>query len=386
MFLISLPHSHQSELRAVRERLDRAGCRYQSIALADRVQVVAFPSSGHEADLAAELQRVRGVERVVRLRSPYCLSAREATEARTRVTVSAGLEIGGNEFVVMAGPCAIESYGQTRQIAGVVKGAGARVLRGGAFKPRTSPFAFQGLGHDGLEVLRGVREETGLPIISELMDQSEAAAVDEAVDIIQIGMRNALNYALLRDVGRLRSRRPVLLKCGIGTTLDEFLCAADYILCEGNPNVILCLRGTIGISRESRSSLNVADIPALRKRTHLPIIVDPSHVAGAWDLVPAIAASAVVAGADGLLVEVHHDPSGALCDAGQCLRPELFHAMMHRIRLLAQVMGRTMASAPEPMSRGEAHPFSDFCLEAPPAAPAKEGYSRVGLQAREAAL
>ena len=232
-----------------------------------------------------------------------------------------------------------------------------------------------------------MRKETGLPVVSELLGQRELEQVDEAVDIIQSGMRNNLNTMLLKDVGRLPSHRPVLLKCGIGTSLDEFLCAADYILDGGNPNVILCLRGTIGFSMETRSSMNVADIPALRKRTHLPIVVDPSHVAGRWDLVPAIAAAALVAGADGLLVEVHDDPAHALSDGEQSLLPERFHRMMHRLRLLAPILGRSVADCSSPTFHDRGHPMNDFCMEEPTGALYEDSLqetARVLMGAKEA--
>ncbi len=366
MLLTRFADSNALQIENATKILHRYGCEPILVNEEPGALFLTKIRNGSMERLRTELQQLPGVLHVIDIGGPYVLSSRDAREKRTQIRITDDVVIGGKEFVVMAGPCSVESLPQTMDIARSVKEAGASVLRGGAFKPRTSPFSFQGLREEGLEILKAVRGETGLPVISELLGQRKLEAVDDAVDIIQIGMRNSQNYMLLKEVGKLESRRPVLLKCGIGSSLDEFLCAADYILSGGNPNVILCLRGTIGFSQETRSSMNVADIPALRKRTHLPIVVDPSHVAGRWDLVPAISAAALVAGADGLLVEVHHSPEQALSDGEQSLKPERFHRMMHRLRLLAPIIGRKVAECSSPRFRDRGHPMRDFCMEDPP--------------------
>ncbi len=361
MLYIRLRTEEERDRRAVEVRLAEVGTAVRRVG-ADAL--VAKVVNGNRQRLLRDLKADPRVALATTVDTPYVLSSRQVAEGRTRVPIHGGTVVGSEAFVVMAGPCTVESREQTLGVAGVVRDAGALVLRGGAFKPRTSPYSFQGLGKEGLEILAQAREETGLAVISEVMDQRELELVDGHVDILQVGMRNALNYALLRDIGQLPSRRPVLIKCGIGTTLGEFLSAADYVLAGGNPNVILCLRGTIGMT-EARASMNITDLPLLRKRTHLPIIMDPSHVAGRWDLVPAIAAAALVAGADGLLVEVHEAPENALADGDQSLMPGTFHRLMHRLRLLAATLGRTMATAPRPRVKDTGHPLHDLCIEGP---------------------
>jgi 3-deoxy-7-phosphoheptulonate synthase len=328
--------------------------------------LILFEPIGPTKDLCADLRALPGVAEACVLDTPYILSARKAAGDRTRVRVGADLVVGGTEFVVMAGPCAVETQDQVSTAARAVRDAGARIIRGGAYKPRTSPFGFQGRGEAGLDILGQARHETGLPIVSEVMSPGDVDGVTAKVDILQVGMRNALNYPLLTAIGHHPDRPPVLLKCGIGTPVTEFLCAADYILAGGNANVILCLRGTVGLSGDSRATLNIADIPALRGRTHLPIIVDPSHAAGRRDFVPSMAAAALAAGADGLLIEVHDRPDAALSDGAQSLTPPGFSALMRHLRRLAPVMGRTMIDpvGPEPQKNG--HPFTDLCMEAPP--------------------
>lgn len=363
MLVVALRNPTVRDIQVVDETIRARGEISARVPTADGVVFLCREENNHS--MVEKLASLREVDRIVQIDSRYVLSAREAVRERTTVRIGPGTEVGSGEFVVIAGPCSVETDAQTRATARAIRSAGARALRGGAFKPRTSPFSFQGLGLAGLDILRSVRDETGLPVVSELMDGAMISAVDSAVDVIQIGMRNAQNYALLKQVGRLQSRRPVLLKCGTGMDLDEFLSAADYILSGGNPNVILCLRGSVGFSREGRSVLNVVDIPALRKRTHLPIVVDPSHSAGHWEYVPAVAAAALVAGADGLLVEVHHDPEKALSDGEQSLRPDHFHRMMHRLRLMAPVLGRTMTPCETPFLVPEGHPMAELCLEGP---------------------
>lgn len=339
-------------------------CEHGELVRTVRLASEAFVlvrSGRPEQEALARFTELPRVAAALSLDTPFILSSRLMTDLSTRVVIRPDLEVGGEEFVVMAGPCAVETDEQVRGTARSVRESGARVLRGGAFKPRTSPFSFQGHRLAGLEILQRAGQEAGLPIVSEVMATQDLDEVVQSVDILQVGMRNALNYSLLTAIGRHPGRPPVLLKRGVGSTLDELLCAADYVLQGGNPNVLLCLRGTLNGLGHSRASLNIADIPALRRLTHLPIIVDPSHAAGRRDLVPAMSQAALVAGADGLLVEVHIKPEEALVDGPQSLTPHGFASMMQRLRDLSRVMGRTMHSDREPEESSEPeHPSHTY--------------------------
>lgn len=256
--------------------------------------------------------------------------AARTTDARTLIPV--GEITLGRDFVVMAGPCSVESEAQTLAAARAVKAAGADLLRGGAFKPRTSPYAFQGLGLEGLKILARAREATGLPIVTEVLDPRDVSWVAEFADILQIGTRNMQNFALLKEVGK--APRPVLLKRGMYSTLEEWLNCAEYILSEGNPNVILCERGIRTFETYTRNTLDLSAVPAIKELTHLPIVVDPTHSTGRLSLIGPMSLAAVAAGADGLLIEVHPHPAEALCDADQALTPEMFRDLMVRLRSL----------------------------------------------------
>lgn len=257
---------------------------------------------------------------------------------RKTISLGPGLSIGGDQFVVMAGPCAVETREQLTAAADAVAAAGAALLRGGAFKPRTSPRSFQGLGEAGLQLLREASVRTGLPVVTEVMDPRDVPLVAAHAAVLQIGSRNMQNFPLLREVGR--QRLPVLLKRGAAATIDELLLAADYVLQEGNGEVILCERGVRGFDPSTRYVLDLAAVPALRQRTPLPVVVDPSHGTGDAALVPAMAKAAVAAGADGLLIEVHADPDHALCDGRQALRPAEFAQLMQELRRLVPICGR----------------------------------------------
>ena len=273
-----------------------------------------------------------GVMQAIPVSKAYKLVSREMKRENTVITLANGLTIGKGRFVVMAGPCAIESENQALTIARLVKAEGAQIFRGGAFKPRTSPYSYQGLGPEGLKILDKVRQETGLLIVTEAMDHDSLKQVMEYADIVQIGARNMQNYTLLRHAGQIR--KPILLKRGMYATLDEWLMSAEYIMSEGNSQVILCERGIRAIGEHARNLLDLATIPAGRRETHLPIVVDPSHAAGRRDLVPPLARAAVAAGADGLLIEVHHEPEKALSDGAQSLYPNQFAELMKEIRTL----------------------------------------------------
>ena len=256
--------------------------------------------------------------------------ASQETEQRTVVKVS-GVEIG-RDFVVIAGPCSVESEAQILNTARAVRAAGADMLRGGAFKPRTSPYAFQGLGIQGLKILEKAKKETGLPIVTEVVDPRDVSWVAEFADVLQIGTRNMQNYSLLKEVGK--SGRPVLLKRGMYSTLEEWLNCAEYILSEGNPDVILCERGIRTFETYTRNTLDLSAVPAIKELSHLPIIIDPTHSTGRISLIASMSMAAVAAGADGMIVEVHHKPEEALCDADQALTPDMFANMMKRLRPL----------------------------------------------------
>jgi 3-deoxy-7-phosphoheptulonate synthase len=256
--------------------------------------------------------------------------AARSTEARTLIPV--GEVTLGRDLVVMAGPCSVESAAQTLAAARAVKAAGADLLRGGAFKPRTSPYAFQGLGLEGLKILAQAREATGLPIVTEVLDPRDVSWVAEFADILQIGTRNMQNFALLKEVGK--ASRPVLLKRGMYSTLEEWLNCAEYILSEGNPNVILCERGIRTFETYTRNTLDLSAVPAIKELTHLPIVIDPTHSTGRLSLIGPMSLAAVAAGADGLMIEVHPNPAEALCDADQALTPEMFRELMVRVRSL----------------------------------------------------
>jgi len=272
---------------------------------------------------------------------PYKLTSRETQPTDTLVHVG-GVVLGGREVVVVAGPCSVEGSEQTLATARAVKRAGARLLRGGAFKPRTSPYSFQGLGRAGLEILARAREETRLPIVSEVVDTETFDEVAAFVDVVQIGSRNMQNYSLLRRAGR--ARRPVLLKRSMSGTLEEFLMAAEYLLAEGNRDVILCERGIRAFSDYSRYTLDLSIVPELKRITHLPVLVDPSHAAGRRDLVLPLARAAVAAGADGVLIEVHPEPDRAWSDGPQSLTPEMFATLMSELRALAPALSRGIAA------------------------------------------
>lgn len=278
---------------------------------------------------------------VFRLFSGPELSGPRSTLPKT-IPLGPDLQIGGDDFVVMAGPCAVESSELLFAAADAVATAGAGLLRGGAFKPRTSPKSFQGLGVEGLKLLAAASRRTGLPVVTEVMDPREVALVAEHAGMLQVGSRNMQNFPLLREVGQ--QRKPVLLKRGAAATIDELLHAADYILQEGNPNVVLCERGVRGFDPSTRYVLDLAAVPVLRERSPLPVIVDPSHGTGKASYVPAMAKAALVAGADGLLVEVHADPAQARCDGAQALTPAIFAKLMSELRELAPLVGKTLAA------------------------------------------
>ena len=285
------------------------------------------------------IEVIPGVEKVMPVLKPYKLVSREFRPEPSLVNVS-GVAVGGKAVVVMAGPCSVENREMLLETAKAVKQAGAHVLRGGAFKPRTSPYSFQGLGEEALKFLREVSRETGMPVVTELMDVRDTELLEQYADIIQIGARNMQNFDLLKEVGQLR--KPVLLKRGLSATINEFLLAAEYILSQGNFNVILCERGIRTFEDQTRFTLDLNAVPVIKKLSHLPVIVDPSHGTGDWEYVGPMARAAVAAGADGLMLEVHPNPEVALSDGPQSLLPKKFAALMKDLKKVAQVVGRTL--------------------------------------------
>jgi 3-deoxy-7-phosphoheptulonate synthase len=291
------------------------------------------------AEEAAVLEGLPGVLEVIPVTHAYKLVSREVKSEDTIVRVGA-VEVGGPELVLMAGPCAVESVEQTLAIARAVKAAGAHILRGGAFKPRTSPYSFQGLGEAGLRILAEAREATGLPVVSEAIDVESVDLVEKYADVIQIGARNMQNFSLLKRAGR--AKKPVLLKRGLSATLEEFLMSAEYILSEGNYSVILCERGVRTFSDFSRNTLDLSIVPAVKQISHLPIFVDPSHGTGRRDKVAPLSRAAAAVGADGLIIEVHNDPNRALSDGPQSITPEMFVELVADLRKIAPVIGRRL--------------------------------------------
>ena len=278
------------------------------------------------------------VEDVRRVSEPYKKANRKFHPEDTVVDVG-GVSVGGGHFAVIAGPCSVESESQIETVAASVQAAGARLLRGGAFKPRTSPYSFQGMRAEGLELLRHARAKTGMPIVTEIMN-TEHLPLFADVDLVQVGARNMQNFELLKAVGQ--SGRPVLLKRGLSATLEELVMSAEYIMAEGNDQVILCERGIRTFEPSMRNTLDISAVPMLKKMTHLPVVIDPSHAAGIAWMVEPLAAAAVAAGADGLMVEVHNDPAHALCDGAQSLTPAQFSALMDKLRPLVSLMGKTL--------------------------------------------
>jgi 3-deoxy-7-phosphoheptulonate synthase len=294
-----------------------------------------------EFDLAI-FEAMDGVKEAHRIASPYKLASRGFRPAGTVVRVG-NVEIGGERVVVMAGPCSVESRDQIERSAELVARAGAAVIRGGAFKPRSSPYAFQGLGEEGLEMLRVAADRNGLLAVSEVMDQTQIPLVAQYADIMQVGARNMQNFTLLRELGKLR--KPVLLKRGPSATIEELLLSAEYILAGGNYDVILCERGIRTFETYTRNTMDVSAIPVVKKLSHLPIVADPSHGTGRREMVAPVARASVAAGADGLLIEVHPDPDHALSDGAQSLRPEQFQELMAQLRIIAPAVGRRVAEA-----------------------------------------
>ena len=334
-------HATEKQIRAVCDRIEALGFKAHPIPGAVRTAIGITGNTG-AVDIGS-LESMAGVAECIPVSKPYKLVSRDIKEENTVVripTPSGEVTFGGSAVAMVAGPCAIESREQAFTVAERVKAAGARLFRGGAYKPRTSPYSFQGMGEPGLKILAEVRDKFGLGIVTEAIDNESLELVEKYADVIQIGARNMQNFSLLKVAGR--SRKPVLLKRGMSATLDEFLMAAEYIMSEGNYNVILCERGVRTFSDHTRNTLDLSMIPAVQRRSHLPIVVDPSHGTGRRAKVLPLSRAAVAVGADGLLVEVHHDPDRALSDGMQSIIPEEFVALIEECRQIAAVLHRTL--------------------------------------------
>lgn len=334
----------RAQLMALLCRLTGSQRPISSVVIDGR-EVIALDHTHLDAQAAALLGQQSAVERVIPLKTAYKLVSRAFKEESTSIVVGAGhaceqVVIGGAqaEPVIIAGPCAVENREQLLETARAVKAAGAQILRGGAFKPRTSPYQFQGLGVEGLHLLAEARQVTGLPVITEVMEPDLVETVAEHADILQIGSRNMQNFPLLQAAGRHSHKRPVMLKRGLSSTIDEWLLAAEYIVAAGNPNVILCERGIRSYDPQTRNVLDLSCVPLLHELTHLPIVVDPSHATGRCELVPTMSRASIAAGAEGLIIEVHPDPNSALCDGRQSITPETLQKIVRQTHTLAMMM------------------------------------------------
>ncbi|MBI4520125.1 MAG: 3-deoxy-7-phosphoheptulonate synthase [Gemmatimonadetes bacterium] len=341
MIIVTRKDVSEEEIDHIRERIEGLGLRTHVSRGESRTVIGCIGDEERLEEIP--LLAIPGVEQVLPVLRPYKLASREFTADPTRIALGDHV-IGGKEVVVIAGPCSVENREMLHATARAVKSAGAKGLRGGAFKPRTSPYSFRGLGTQGLELLAEVRSAYGLPIVTEVMDTRQIELVAGYADVLQIGARNMQNFALLSEVGRVQ--RPVLLKRGMSATVSELLLAAEYIMHQGNTTVILCERGIRTFETATRNTFDLAAIPLLKKETHLPVIADPSHAGGRQDLVAPLAYAAVAAGADGLLIEVHPDPESALSDGDQSLTFDGFSSMMKNLVAFAGAAGRTLASHP----------------------------------------
>ena len=337
MIIVLKPHSTPDVIQHVLERIESMGFTPH---LSQGVSRTIIGVIGDEDKLQAEpLQAIPGVEQVVPILKPFKLASREFHPEESVFDIK-GIKVGGGHLMMIAGPCAIEGEAILNEIAAKVRDAGANVLRGGAFKPRTSPYSFQGLGEDGLKMLKAAGERFGMPIVTEVMDPRQVELIERYTDIFQIGARNMQNFDLLKEVGKTRT--PVLLKRGMSATVKDLLMSAEYVLAQGNRQVILCERGVRTFEDSTRNTLDLSIVPNAKGLSHLPIIVDPSHATGRPDLIPAMARAAVAAGADGIHIEVHSCPEKALSDGPQALLPEKYARLMDELRQFAEVMGKTI--------------------------------------------
>jgi 3-deoxy-7-phosphoheptulonate synthase len=362
MLVVMQAHASEEQVRAVCKKIESLGYRAHSIPGAQRT---AIGITGNRGEVEpGTLEEMPGVQEVIRVSKPYKLVSRDVKEENTVIAFpGTGATFGGQNLAIIAGPCAIESREQAFSVAERVQRAGAQFFRGGAYKPRTSPYSFQGLGEEALELMAEVREKFGLKIVTEAVDNESLDLVEQYADVIQIGARNMQNFSLLKRAGR--AKKPVMVKRGMSATLEEFLMAAEYVMSEGNYDVILCERGVRTFADHTRNTLDLSIVPAVQRLSHLPIIVDPSHGTGKRNKVTPLSRAAIAVGADGLIVEVHPDPDRALSDGVQSLYPEQFDDLMVQIRQIAPVVNRTI---PAIGAQGSAVPRGRTCAGVQPAA------------------
>jgi 3-deoxy-7-phosphoheptulonate synthase len=342
VIIVLKPNYTEEQLQHIFEKLEEMGFRHE---LSRGVKRTLIGVIGEEDALRnAPLRAIPGVEDVMSVLKPFKLASREFQEEDSVFDLGQGIQVGGGSLMMIAGPCAIEGREVLFEIAQSVKAAGANVLRGGAFKPRTSPYSFQGLGEEGLKILREVGDELQMPVVTEVMDPRQVPLIDKYTDILQIGARNMQNFNLLAEVGQ--TNRPVLLKRGMSASVQDLLMSAEYILANGNKRVILCERGVRSFDSSTRNLLDLAAVPNVKGLSHLPIIVDPSHATGRPDLIPSMALAAVAAGADGVHIEVHNCPEKAMSDGPQALLPHQYAELFQQMRTLAEVLGRQIPSPP----------------------------------------
>ena len=338
MIIVMAPDATPEEIEKVENTIRELGYTPHAIVGVER-KVIGAVGDERGTDRLQSIETMGGVESVFPILKPYKLASREVKSTNSVIQVG-GVSIGGPAIAIIAGPCSVESKEQICTTAKLVKSSGASFLRGGAYKPRTSPYSFQGMEEDGLKLLAAAREVSGLPIVTEVMNPREIDLVAKYADVIQVGARNMQNFSLLKELGRVD--KPILLKRGMMNTIKEFLMSAEYVLSEGNHQVILCERGIRTFETATRNTLDISCIPVLKKETHLPIIIDPSHATGHWDMVESMSRASIAAGADGLIIEVHPDPVKAFSDGPQSLKPEKFDRLMENLRPFAELMGRTL--------------------------------------------
>ena len=339
MIIVMKQGATDEEIQNAIGRINELGYKEHVIKGVERTVIGAIGDERGKYMLES-LVSLNGVESAMPILKPFKLASAEGRPERSQLPMGEGVEIGGDQLIIVGGPCSVESREQIMESADAVKKGGGHVLRGGAYKPRTSPYSFQGMAEEGLALLAEAREKTGLPIQTEVMDSEDIDVCCEYADVLQIGARNVQNFSLLKKVGK--TKKTIFLKRGMSTTIEEFLMSAEYIMSQGNPNVVLCERGIRTFETATRNTLDISAVPVLKEQTHLPVVVDPSHAAGAWRFVAPLAKAAVAVGADGLMLEMHPEPERAMSDGPQSLKPEKFAALVEELKVFAEAAGRTL--------------------------------------------
>ena len=339
MIIVMKQGATDEEIQNAISRINELGYKEHVIKGVERTVIGAIGDERGKYMLES-LVSLNGVESAMPILKPFKLASAEGRPERSQLPMGEGVEIGGDQLIIVGGPCSVESREQIMESAEVVKKGGGHVLRGGAYKPRTSPYSFQGMAEEGLALLAEARDKTGLPIQTEVMDSEDIDVCCEYADVLQIGARNVQNFSLLKKVGK--TNKTIFLKRGMSTTIEEFLMSAEYIMSQGNPNVVLCERGIRTFETATRNTLDISAVPVLKEQTHLPVVVDPSHAAGAWRFVAPLAKAAVAVGADGLMLEMHPEPERAMSDGPQSLKPEKFAALVEELKVFAEAAGRTL--------------------------------------------